>query len=1019
MNNSRISAWSRKGHLFAGAGIAAISLVALSAPAYAQDSTQDSTTSSELPSDADVTSQPSESDSIVVTGSRIRRDEYSTPSLVQVIGRDESTVAGFTTSAEALQSTAVTGGSEQINNAFGGYVTNGGPGANTLSLRGLGATRTLVLLNGRRLSPAGSRGSVGSTDLNVIPSLVIDHYEILKDGASSIYGSDAVAGVVNIITRNKVNGVELEGGVSVPEVGAGVQKNIGLVFGKTGDRWSVTGSLEYYERNELSLGDRDFTRCQTQGFLNSPDLTPDSGSVTDPITGKPKCYTIGQTGENGVTINTIGTAYLLGTPAPGATSDGSFGAGRGAYNRWRPNAAITGGSFPGFEGVGGSYPGFETGLNVRDTFDPRMLNQSLISPVKTYTGFLQASYDVGVLGNAEAYIEFLGNRRESSQTGYRQLSLDYGVDDDLLLPANLQGLPAFLNPTEISNGQLVAVRAFIGAGNDTSSQKVDFYRVGGGLRGDFFIPGWRYDLYGGATWSDADYTFESFLTNRLSQSLDVVANPGGGLSCSDPSGGCVAAPILTDAVIGGQLPADWMNYVFVPVTGTTKYREQLISLGLDGDLFKLPYGTVKAFIGGEIRWDKIDDTPPIESQNGQLYNLTSATPTRGSDSVKEVFGEVEVPLLAGLPGAEQLTLNGSARFTDYKSYGSEFTYKIGGMYSPFNFVTFRGTYGTSYRAPALFEQFLGETSGFLSSSNDPCDNFGSRDPNSTIYKNCIADGLPTDFEQKNSVSVISKGGAENNLIAETSTNWTVGVILQPKFSSSFGDLSFAVDYYNIDVSNGVARPSGRSIASQCYSDPEFRSGGGLCRLVSERGPNNELTVESSYINVAVDKTSGIDYNLRYARDIGTARFRLNAQATQYLHVQSKIFPDDPLEEYKGLINTPEWSATLDARLTYQQVSLNYGLSWIQGTDSTKYLLGEDANYGDLGYDFKVPDYWTHYMSVQFKGDNFTLTAGVRNMFDSKVPTISAGYYNRVGNAPLYSGYDYVGRTFYLNMTTKL
>ena len=146
---------------------------------------------------------------ITVTGSRIVRDNFNSVSPVQIITREETTLAGFSSATDSLQSTSVTAGGAQINNAFGGFVTNGGPGANTLSLRGLGATRTLVLLNGRRVSPAGSRGSVGSADLNVLPSSIIDHIEILKDGASSIYGSDAVAGVVNLGETTPLKGETL------------------------------------------------------------------------------------------------------------------------------------------------------------------------------------------------------------------------------------------------------------------------------------------------------------------------------------------------------------------------------------------------------------------------------------------------------------------------------------------------------------------------------------------------------------------------------------------------------------------------------------------------------------------------------------------------------------------------------------------------------------------------------------------------------------------------------------------
>src|SRR6185295_9111703 len=207
--------------------------------------------------------EPEVGDTITVTGSRLRRDTFNSVSPVQLITREQVTAAGFSSATEALQGTGVTTGGAQINNSFGGFVTDGGPGANTLSLRGLGATRTLVLLNGRRVSPAGSRGSVGSADLNVLPSSIIDHIEILKDGASSIYGSDAVAGVINVITRKNIKGVILEGQYNATEGGGGEEQRYSATAGTTFDRGFIAGSAELYRRSALTWGDRDWMKCQT------------------------------------------------------------------------------------------------------------------------------------------------------------------------------------------------------------------------------------------------------------------------------------------------------------------------------------------------------------------------------------------------------------------------------------------------------------------------------------------------------------------------------------------------------------------------------------------------------------------------------------------------------------------------------------------------------------------------------------------------------------------------------------
>ena len=316
--------------------------------------------------------------------------------------------SGFSSTAEALQSVGVTGGTGQINDTFGGLVVNGGPGVNTLSLRGLGPTRTLVLLNGRRLSPAGTRGSVGAADLNVLPNAILDRIEVLNTGASSVYGSDAVAGVVNIVTLKKFNGIALEANVSVPEIGNGIEQRYAITAGASGDRWSVMGSLEYYKRTRITLGDQPWARCPQQLRLSGVGTAKGSGDYIDPRTGQPKCFPLE---EGGVTVNTIGTNFTLlpnGSPvlAPGfepvpppniiAGVPSPFST---YCTRWRPNASQTAGPLPGFECVGGFFynangPGradnqlIGTNTNLRDTSSAATLRQDIISPSKSYIGYL-------------------------------------------------------------------------------------------------------------------------------------------------------------------------------------------------------------------------------------------------------------------------------------------------------------------------------------------------------------------------------------------------------------------------------------------------------------------------------------------------------------------------------------------------------------------------------------------------------------------------------------------------------
>ena len=989
------------------AGAAALSLTLLApGAAFAQDATNTQEAATSV-------------DEVVVVGSRIRRDNYNAPSPTQVVTREEATLQGFASASEALQSTAVTGGTSQINNAFGGYVTDGGPGANTIGLRGLGPSRTLVLLNGRRVSPAGSRGSVGSADLNVLPTAMIDRVEVLRDGASSVYGSDAVAGVVNIQTRKNFEGLifEAQRNQPVDADGAGGSSRYSLTAGARGDRWRAAGSLERYERSELTLNDREFTRCQTDG--RRPTAAGASRDYIDPLTGQSKCYPITGTGSNGSAINSIGVGVEGPLNSAGnrtfieIAGTGAAGTRPGLYNRFRPNSGVTTGPMAGFEGVGG------TGINsnVRDTFDPRMLNRSLISPVEITTLYGEGGYQLNALGNAEVYAEVLFNNRQSSQTGYRQLALDYAKGSPLIPAGDLRN-SVFSADQGLNKGKDVGVRAFIGFGNDRSSQEQDFNRNVVGIKGDFFIPEWRYDLSASYSKSRSEYVSEQFIQNRLIESLDVVEIAPGQFQCAQLASnpGCIAAPALSSQVIGGVLPKAWMDYIYRPVTGVTEFEEKIISFGVDGPLFDLPAGKVMGFFGAEWRDSEIDDTPALDSINANLYNYSSSQPTRGSDSVWEVFGEIEAPLLRDAPFARELTLNTSFRYTDYDSYGDDTTYKVGLVYQPVMGVTFRGTYGTSFRAPALFEQFLGATSGFQAAGNDVCNNWGADGVNDNRKANCASEGLADNFQATSSIAVYSVGGASNNLKAETSTNLTLGLVLQPTLPEGWGDLDFAVDYYEIEVKNGVARYGATNILEGCYDSrvEDFNNEVGMCALV-KRDPakNNQLTVENGYVNLATDVVKGLDYTVRYRKDVGPGAVLFNLGITQYTEIASRLFDVDPLEDFKGMINNPEFTGNADVSYAWDKWRVRYGVDWIQGMDSYDYY---GQNPVTSQYDLDVPDYYLHNASVQYTGEGWTVTAGVRNLLNEDPPTISSGVYNRVGNAPLYSGYDYLGRTAFVNLT---
>ncbi len=986
--------------------LAVLALIfAQTASAQTATADKDVTTAQPTAEAAQKPAEPPKLESVVVSGSRIKRDNFSTSAPVTIIRNEDAALAGFTSTAQVLQSTSVTGGQGQINNAYGGFVTDGGPGANTIGLRGFAPTRSLVLLNGRRMSPSGTRGSVGAADLNTLPGSIIDRIEVLKDGASSVYGSDAVAGVVNIITKKNLTSITVDGSTSRPTEGGGNTNNFSISGGHVTDNTRFLASFQINQQEELTLGQRDWTRCNTDYRRTSANGTVGewgSGDYIDPATGKPKCYPISGTGSNGVTINTLGTGNFTGVGAPGSVGT--------TFNRWRPNAAITTG-LVGYEGVGGG----ANNLNVRDTFDPRTLNRSLLSPVRNQNIYVQGGVDLHTLGDAELYYEVLLNRRESSQTGYRQFSLDYEKGSPLI-PANLAFSTVQTAPTVTTNGKGIGVRAFIGFGNDQSSQTVDFSRLAMGLRGAVANTGWDYDASLTSSRSTGSYTFSAFLVDRLAQASNVVAS-GGGFACVNPANGCVAQPALTPAVIGGQLPADYVNFTWKPVTGSTKYQEDVLTATVTGPLFSLPYGKVKAAFGIESRKASIDDTPADDSIKNNLFNFTSSTPTRGSDQANDIFAEIDVPLLKNLPAIQELTLNASSRWANYDSYGRGSTYKAGLLWTPAKWLTIRGTNGTSYRAPALYEQFLGATSGFLASTNDPCNNWDAPNYAGTARRaNCQSEGLPAGFTSTQSVAVVGVGGRDAGLKAETSANKSLGMIFQPGLPSGWGDLSLAIDRFDIQVDNGVSSVGGAAILTRCYEDAAFRAGGSFCRLVAPRAAGtNALRVTNGFINLATDVVRGYDLTARYTNDVGQGRLRMNLSVTEYKETSNKLYAQDKLVDNNGTVGNPSWSGALDINYAVKGWNYYYGLEWVGKTSSYDYYEEDPAT---STYKMDTPAYILQSASIQYKDTvgKWSVTAGVRNLADVKPPVISQGFANRVGNAPLSSGYDYTGRRFFVNVS---
>lgn len=970
--------------LLAGTVLTSLSL---GLPAMAQDTPADPAAAP-----AEDSAAPTESSGeVVITGSQIRRSEFNSPSPVQIITAEKSTLSGMISATDILQTSSVASGSGQINNTFTGYVVNGGDGINTVSLRGLGAQRSLVLLNGRRLPPAGIGGTVAAVDLNTIPDAVISRYEILKDGASSIYGSDAVAGVVNGITRRNIDGFELSTSIKKSEHGGADEFEFTGLWGKSFDKGDILVSLSGYERTELTAGDRDAFACPMSNYYGADGERAD---LIDPNTGTYKCY-------GGVSNGYVGTYY------PQIYYDlygfaGYFG-----------SRAITPGGM-GIEEV----PGYAfIPLPNRDLNNERLLSQSIISPVKTLTLYSAGNYRPDWANGAELYGELLITQRKSEQHAWRTFFPRYHEDVDIN-PFNIafEGLGLMAEP-------YLAVPS-----NDEQDVKV--YRLLGGARGD--LGRWKWDSYLSVSRSEGSYTGDVFPNDRVEygtatnqRDYSLINN---GVTCgAGAPAGCVPLNVFTTGILeDGEYPQAMRDYYFKQQTGKTAYDQKIFEATMTGDLFELPAGPLSAAFGINIRLDQIHDTPGEYSRAANAWGQLTAGVTKGKDTVREVFGELEIPVIKGKPFFEEFTLDTSLRFSDYKTVGSAWTYKIGFDWAIDNRVRLRGTTGTSFRAPGLFELYLNKQTSFLSQTSvDPCIGWGQVDqdgnflnPNPTLRANCEADGIPEDYAGLgSSAKITTSGGLYLKPEESQASSW--GIVITPPETG----FKLAIDFWRIKIDQQIL--STTSVVSQCYYSEQFRSRPGYCDLFERANDYTVIDVDASYRNIPTEKTAGIDFTIDYSKEFNFGDLNITSQITYTDYDMAQIFPGDSFDDYNGVIGDPRWVGDVQTRFTRKDWTYTWTVHYTEASSNLGFF-GEDGTGFDafgtpVTYRASVPDYFTHDFTVRYNAKTWQVIAGVINLTDETPPYLGAGQYGgsagRIGNYPFSSQYlsGYIGRQVYLRL----
>lgn len=908
---------------------------------------------------------------VQVTGSLIGRLGFDTISPVQVITADNSIDAGQLDTSSILQSSNVAAGSTQISNQFSGFVVEGGNGVQTLSLRGLGANRTLVLLDGRRPGPAGTRGQVGAFDLNVIPSVILQRVEILKDGAGSTYGSDAVAGVVNLITRKSVDRPELIVDTNLPLEDGGSRYNISGATGWNFESGSIVAAFQYFKAQPLKVGDRDFFRC-------NDDLVRDASGNLLPY--EDRSFTRGTENEGCINFGIFNAVDDLSLPA--------------ANRRYGPSPdGVTNGPIPGYRLVRNGNAANGAPAFYEQPFYLEQQNQAdIFSAQERASLFFSGDFALGNSANWNG--QLLYTSRDTSSRRFRQF---FPVVDGTA--AGFAGLTRPIMPfrsnQDISVDYLYASSSFTGGFGDTSSWS------------------WRFDT--SYSRSDGDYTVLS-IDRDLTGDVQLDRNGG-------------AAPIsyFTPGVLSGAGMDQLEAAVGVTHTGNTIYDQLVATAVASGDLFELPAGYAAAALGTEFRRVAIDDNPSDIERTGGLWGQSSATGTEGTDYISEVFGEIEVPVLAGLPAVEELTFNASTRFFKYDSVAdSDYVWKVGMGWQVIPSVRIRATNGTSYRAPGLYELYLGDQTGFLGQiAIDPCVNWGIDATNPNIRANCQAAGIPEDYDGAGSSATIISGGGLGVLEPETSKALTAGIVFTPEFAN----LSLSVDYFEIQVNDQVDQLGAGNIVGSCYALPVFPNN--FCGLFTRNpgtgvNPYNITEVRDSYLNINRQLTRGYDLNLRWDQDFAFGNLEVESQVTYTMEDVVLLF--DSAEaggfdsaDQNGVVTRPKLVGNVRTALERGDWTYTWFMNYVDGTENFEVdPIGAYRGNADAVYDIAAESRLYHGLSVRYEADKWSAVVGVNNLLDKNPPTISnGGGSTRYGTIPAFATqYDWFGRSLFLRYSYK-
>ena len=983
-----------------GTATAALGIAIAASPALAQGQPTEAMLEEEIPA----------SNAIVVTGSRIASPTVESPAPLQIVDAQVIDDSGVTNIQEVLLENPVFGtpGLSRTNSAF----LTSGTGVATVDLRNLGSDRTLVLIDGRRV--VGSLAGSSTVDLNVIPTQFIERIDILTGGASSLYGSDAIAGVVNFVYKTDFEGVEANAQYGITEQGddARYQANVTLGSNVANGDGNIMVHFGYSNEDGLASRRRAGTRVDDLSAIYF------GGAIDEPV-----------------------EPFFSSFPPQGRfiTANGTF--------TYDPNGQLqncfttNGTSCTATIGTGTGPNGFN-----------RQAFRTLAVPVERYLFAARGNY--ALTDNIDVFVEGTFNKTTSSRiiepfplesggsNGIFPSGGGFNVENYLPGTSTIVANPfvpaAILAAATDSNGDglrdIGFTRRLAEFGPRSGSTTRDFYRFVVGLEGGLFD-----DKF---TW-DVSYNYGNVSENQVSSGQVNVVNfrdalavrsevgdengngiPGEAIciSAEARANGCTPANIFG----AGSISQGAVDYIQAQGTYQTGITQQVVQANLAGSLFELPGGPVGIAVGAEYRKESsFSDNDALTNAGLNAGNVLPDT--RGSFDVKEAYGEIRLPILADTPFFNLLEVGAAARISDYSTVGSTFSWNVTGTWSPIEDISIRGTYAKAVRAPNVGELFAGLSQTFPSGLQDPCDGVGATG-GGALGTNCRADpGVAANIaangtftlNQADLQGISGFNGGNPNLNEETATSWTAGLVINPRSFYPLRNLTITADYFNIEVEDVISGFPRQFTLDQCYNqgDPTF------CSLITRRPTGTAVNSAGSIdlinalsVNASVLETSGVDVTMNWFTGLGLLENDRLAIRGAYTHLIKYDFfslPGGTPDRADGEVGASKDKFTANMAYSTDDVRLSFTGTFI----GSAYI--DDAFDGPRKYEIPA-EFYLDMQATYFAGDEFEFYFGVDNLLNNKAPLILTGVSGNVTGADTAADvYDVFGRRYYAGVRFRL